>query len=119
MSETKVRKKNAINEPREDPKIAKITKKLTLEGPEIGKVAQKSNFLRHCFFDYFWHAGKSKKKKDKIGTVGERGGPGGAAWQHARAGGEDPRRGIRTAPGQDFGKSSRQERRSQKNLTAI
>ena len=59
------------------------------------------------------------KKIDKDGSVGEKSGPGGAAWRHARAGGEDPRRGIRTAPGQDCGKSSGQESRSPKNLKVI
>ena len=62
---------------------------------------------------------KKGKKYGKNGLVGEKSGPGGAAWRHAWAGGEDPRRGIRTAPGQDCGKSSRQELRSLKNLTAV
>ena len=51
------------------------------------------------------------KKYGKNGLVGEKSDPGGAAWRHARAGGEDPRRGIRTAPGQDSGKSYGQESR--------
>ena len=58
---------------------------------------------------------KKHRKIEKIGSVGEKYAPGGAAWRHAETGGEDPRRGTRTAPGQDRGKSSRQELRSLKN----
>ena len=53
-----------------------------------------------------------KMKYPKNGSKDEKSASGGGVRRNARAGGEDPRRGIRSDPGLDFSKSSGQETRA-------
>ena len=98
-----------------DPKWLRIHRK------NIENVENSNHILKIEGLLYYFFFGIRQKRKmyEKNGRKGEKSDPGGAAWRHAWAGGEDPRRGIRTAPGQDCGKGSRQELRSLKNLAAI
>ena len=98
-----------------NPKWLRIHRKNTENTGNSNQILK----IEGLFFKCFFGIRQKCKMYEKNGRKGEKSGPGGAAWRHARAGGEDPRRGIRTAPGQDCGKSSRQELRSLKNLTAV
>ena len=60
-----------------------------------------------------------KMKYTKNGSKDEKTDSGGGVRRNARAGGEDPRRGIRSDLGQDLGESSGQEIRAGQELEEL
>ena len=65
INRNNTRKTKATNDPRVDPKTSKKAKILTLEGPEISKIAEKSCFLRCRFFGDFCRAKEMQKMRQK------------------------------------------------------